>query len=201
MVAHCIKILIAGDSFSTKSSTTALSWMDLFEKNHQVTNLSQAGIGEYKIYKQVASVNINDFDLVIVSHTSPSRIHTNNHPVHKTGFHKDCDLILNDLIEHWQPFNTSLKTAKNFFKYHYDEDYQLDIYKLLRSQINNMISIPYVSLSHIDIVNLLAVEQCNIDLTRLWKSERGTINHYTEFGNEIIFKRILHEIKKTYKLG
>jgi hypothetical protein len=37
-----MKILIAGDSFSTKSSTTALSWMDLFEKNHQVTNLSQA---------------------------------------------------------------------------------------------------------------------------------------------------------------
>jgi hypothetical protein len=93
-----------------------------------------------------------------------------------------------------------LKTAKNFFKYHYDDDYQLDIYKLLRSQINNMISVPYISLSHIDIVNLLAVERCNIDLTKLWKSERGTINHYTEFGNEIIFKRILHELKKTYKL-
>lgn len=191
-----MRILIAGDSFSTKSSADPFSWMELLGSRHHVTNLSQAGVGEYKILKQLSSVDVNSFDLVIVSHTSPSRLHTASHPIHKVGFHKDCDLILNDLIEHRQPFNTSLTAAKNFFKFHYDDNYQIDIYKLIRSQINNLISIPYISLSHIDIVNKLAVEQCNIDFTELWKTERGTINHYTDSGNKQIFKTILDEINR-----
>ena len=192
-----MNILIAGDSFATKSSTSNLSWMELLAEQHQVTNLAQAGIGEYKIYKQLCSVDVNEFDLVIVSHTSPSRIHTNNHPIHKSGFHKNCDLILTDLIEHLQPFNTSLNTAKNFFKYHYDEEYQIDIYNLLRKQINDMICVPYISLSHIEIVNSLAIEKHNINLSTLWADERGTINHYTEVGNRFVFKRIQDELKKT----
>lgn len=192
-----MKILIAGDSFATKSSTTNSSWMELLGEQHQVTNLAQAGIGEYKIYKQLCSVDVNEFDLVIVSHTSPSRIHTNDHPIHKSGFHKDCDLILTDLVGHFQPFNTSLQTAKNFFKYHYDEEYQIDIYKLLRKQINDMILVPYISLSHVEIVSSLAIEKNNIDLSSLWATERGTINHYTEIGNKFVFKRIIDEIKKT----
>ena len=192
-----MNILIAGDSFATKSSTSNLSWMELLAEQHRVTNLAQAGVGEYKIYKQVCSVDINNFDLVIVSHTSPSRIHTNNHPVHKSGFYKNCDLILTDLVEHFQPFNTSLQTAKNFFKYHYDEEYQNDIYSLLRNQINDMISVPYISLSHVEIVNSLAVEKHNINLSALWADERGTINHYTEVGNRFVFKRIQDELKKT----
>jgi hypothetical protein len=192
-----MNILIAGDSFATKSSTCNSSWMELLAEQHQVTNLAQAGIGEYKIYKQLCSVDVNEFDLVIVSHTSPSRIHTNNHPIHKAGFHKDCDLILTDLIEHFQPFNTSLQTAKNFFKYHYDEEYQIDIYNLLRRQINDMILVPYISLSHIEIVNQLAIEKHNINLSPLWVGERGKINHYTRLGNRFVFKRIEDEIKKT----
>lgn len=192
-----MNIVIAGDSFATKSSTSILSWMELLEEEHQVTNLAQAGIGEYKIYKQLCSVDVNEFDLVIVSHTSPSRIHTTNHPIHKSGLHKNCDLILTDLIEHFRPFNTSLHTAKNFFKYHYDEEYQIDIYNLLRRQINDMICVPYISLSHVEIVNSLAIEQYNINLSSLWADERGTINHYTEIGNRFVFKRIQDELKKT----
>jgi hypothetical protein len=192
-----MNILIAGDSFATKSSACNSSWMELLAEQHQVTNLAQAGIGEYKIYKQVCSVDVNEFDLVIVSHTSPSRIHTNNHPIHKSGFHKDCDLILTDLVEHFQPFNTSLQTAKNFFKYHYDEEYQIDIYNLLRKQINDMILVPYISLSHVEIVNSLAIEKHNIDLSPLWAEERGNINHYTQVGNRFVFKRIQDELKKT----
>ena len=192
-----MNILIAGDSFATKSSTCNSSWMELLAEQHQVTNLAQAGIGEYKIYKQVCSVDVNEFDLVIVSHTSPSRIHTNNHPIHSSGFHKNCDLILTDLVEHFQPFNTSLQTAKNFFKYHYDEEYQIDIYNLLRKQINDMILVPYISLSHVEIVNSLAIEKHNIDLSLLWAEERGNINHYTKIGNRFVFKRIQDELKKT----
>jgi hypothetical protein len=124
-----MKILIAGDSFATVWPDSQLGWPTLLAKKYDVVNLAQAGIGEYKILKQIESQEINNFDLVIVSHTSPSRLHTKNHPVHKEGFHKNCDLILNDLINRSTFRNHSLKAAQEYFKYHYDDEYQIDIDK------------------------------------------------------------------------
>ena len=66
--------------------------------DYNVTNVSQAGVSEYKILKQVEDhLYSNDFDLVIVCHTSPYRVHTPEHPVHNSGLHKDCDLIYSDV--------------------------------------------------------------------------------------------------------
>ena len=185
-----MKILIAGDSFATVWPDSQLGWPTLLAKKYSVVNLAQAGIGEYKILKQIQSQEINNFDLVIVSHTSPSRLHTNNHPVHKDGFHKNCDLILNDLINRSAFRNPSLKAAQEYFKYHYDDTYQIDIYNLIRKQIKLLITVPYISMSHIDIANQLAVETNHIDFSGLWSKERGSINHYTIEGNSKIFETL-----------
>ncbi len=185
-----MKVLIAGDSFATIWPDSHLGWPTLLAKKYNVVNLAQAGIGEYKILKQIESQEINNFDLVIVSHTSPSRLHTNNHPVHKEGFHKNCDLILNDLVNRSSFRNPSLKAAQEYFKYHYDDQYQIDIYNLIRKQIKLLITVPYISMSHIDIVNQLAVETNHIDFSGLWSKERGSINHYTIEGNSKIFETL-----------
>jgi hypothetical protein len=185
-----MKILIAGDSFATVWPDSPLGWPTLLAKKYDVVNLAQAGIGEYKILKQIESQEINNFDLVIVSHTSPSRLHTNNHPVHKEGFHKNCDLILNDLVNRSAFRNPSLKAAQEYFKYHYDDEYQIDIYNLIRKQINELITIPYVSMSHVDIVNTLAIEANHLDFSNLWSKERGGMNHYTVEGNFKIFETL-----------
>ena len=185
-----MKILIAGDSFATVWPDSQLGWPTLLAKKYNVVNLAQAGIGEYKILKQIESQEIKDFDLVIVSHTSPSRLHTNNHPVHKEGFHKNCDLILNDLINRSTFRNPSLKAAQEYFKYHYDDEYQIDIYRLIRKQINELITIPYISMSHVDIVNTLAIEANHLDFSNVWSKERGSMNHYTVEGNFKIFETL-----------
>ena len=185
-----MKVLIAGDSFATIWPDSQLGWPTLLAKKYDVVNLAQAGIGEYKILKQIESQEINNFDLVIVSHTSPSRLHTNNHPVHKEGFHKNCDLILNDLINRSTFRNPSLKAAQEYFKYHYDDEYQIDIYNLIRKQINELITIPYISMSHVDVVNTLAIEANHIDFSNLWSKERGSMNHYTVEGNFKIFETL-----------
>jgi len=185
-----MKILIAGDSFATVWPNSQLGWPTLLAKKYDVVNLAQAGIGEYKILKQIESQEINNFDLVIVSHTSPSRLHTNNHPVHKEGFHKNCDLILNDLINRSAFRNPSLKAAQEYFKYHYDDAYQIDIYNLIRKQINELITIPYISMSHVDVVNTLAIEANHLDFSNLWSKERGNMNHYTVEGNFKIFETL-----------
>jgi len=194
-----MKILIAGDSFAARWPEEVLGWVNYLERQYNVTNLAQAGVGEYKILKQLESINLDDFDLVIVSHTSPSRVHTPTHPLHNNGFHKDCDLIYTDLESHHSFFNNSLTTAKGWFKHHYDEEYQIDVYNLIRKEINNKINIPYISLTHIEIAAKLAFEKDNIDFSDLWKKQRGDINHYTEIGNRVIFKILVEKIKSIKK--
>jgi hypothetical protein len=192
---HRMKILIAGDSFAAKWPNQHSGWVNLLEKDYSVTNIAQAGVGEYKILKQLESVNPNLFDLVIVSHTSPSRVHTPQHPTHKSGFHKNCDLIFADIEEASSCFNKSLQVAKGWFKYHYDDNYQMDIYQLVREKINNIINVPYISMSHITLLKNVLIEKDFIDFSDLWTIERGNVNHYTDNGNEVIYKIIKEKIK------
>lgn len=190
-----INILIAGDSFAAKWPFTRHSWVDLLAHKHKVTNLAQAGCGEYKILKQIESIDLEKFDLIIVSHTSPSRVHTPNHPIHKEGFHKNCDLLAKDIIERNSWFNSSLKAAQGYFKYHFDDEYQIDIYKLIRKKIYDIIeNKPYISLTHVEISKELSIELNSIDFSDLWKKERGNINHYTLEGNKMIYDKIINHI-------
>jgi hypothetical protein len=185
-----LKLLIAGDSFAAQWPDVTTGWVNLLEEYYTVTNIAQAGVSEYKILKQIESQDLTQYDIIIVSHTSPSRVHTTNHPLHKDGFHKDCDLIFNDIADRISIFNKNLAVSQGWFKYHYDEVYQIDMYNLIREKINALINIPYISLSHVDIVNQLSIEKTHIDFSDLWKIERGTMNHYTYNGNCAVFKSI-----------
>jgi hypothetical protein len=190
-----IKILIAGDSFAAKWPFARLGWVDILAHKHNVVNVAQAGCGEYKILKQVEKANLKDFDLVIVSHTSPGRVHTPDHPIHKIGFHKNCDLLANDIMDRNSWFNPNLRTAQGWFKYHYDDEYQIDIYKLIRKQIYELLeNMPYISMTHLPISKDLTIESNNIDFSDLWAKERGSINHYTPQGNRIIYEKIAEHI-------
>ena len=194
MVRKTKKILIAGDSFSAKWPN-GNGWVDLLAEEYDITILAQAGVGEYKILKQLESVKIEDYDCVIVSHTSPSRIHVKEHPLHKIGFHKDCDLLFNDIDRFSFPGST-LDIAKKWFVHYYDDEYQVDIYNLVRNKINDIIHIPYISMSHIDILKDMSIENLHLDFSGLWATNRGNCNHYNEVGNRFIFKKIQLEIEK-----
>jgi len=138
------RILIIGDSFAAnwnvKHSTKG--WPNLLSETYEITNLAQAGVSEYRVYQQLISVkNLDTYDLVIVSHTSPYRIYTPKHPVHAGDpLHNNADLMLNDLCHHarkpWNMFNTALHSAIKFFIYHTDDDYLETVYRLLREKIN-----------------------------------------------------------------
>jgi hypothetical protein len=185
------KVLIVGDSFA--ANWPGNGWPKMLAASFDVTNLAQAGVGEYKILKQLQSVDCNTFDTVVVSHTSPSRIHTPSHPLHKTGIHKDCDLIYEDLQRpSW--FNKSLSAAKGWFNYHYDDQYQIDMYLLVRKEIKEIIKIPYVSISHADFGIGLSIEDNHIDFKDLWKEHRGSVNHYDHTGNSAVYKKLMEVI-------
>lgn len=195
------RILIAGDSFAAEWPD-GRGWPLELAKDNAVNNVAQAGCGEYKILKQIKKVFKHDpswqknYDCIIVCHTSPSRIHTPEHPTHKQGLHKNCDLIFSDINHKFDWFNARLRTAKNWFWHHYDDEYQKDIYRLLRKEINEIITLPYLAVDNFSISKQFACEQNRLDLTEIWPLYRGESNHYTEEGNQIVFKQIVDKLDK-----
>jgi hypothetical protein len=199
-----MKILIVGDSFAADWSAKykeALGWPNLLAEHHTITNLSQAGVGEYKIYKQLMSVNLSNFDLVIIAHTSPYRVHTRKHPVHlQNKFYKNADLIYADIeyhltsITNW--FNKSLQSASKFFVHHYDEKFQETIYELIRDKINTLIGSTKCIVIHTHIVpNKFLNEKTVIDINEQVLTP-NLANHLSKESNRIVCIQILDKLNE-----
>ena len=189
------KILICGDSFAadwTIKYTELTGWPNLFDKTYEVTNLAQAGCCEYKIYLQLKSVDINNYDIILVSHTSPYRIYVKEHPVHNNNIlHKNSDLIYPDLKEHSKT-NRELDSIIDFFEKYFDENYAKFTHNLICKEIDLMLQ--YYNGNVIHITNLYWKDLYQFDnminFEFLFKKHRGLMNHYTNEGNQIIFNTI-----------
>jgi len=185
-----MKILIAGDSFVADWSVKYKNykgWPNLIAESFDTTNVAQAGVGQYKIFKQLQSVDINSFDVVITSYTSPYRVHTQKHPIHLDDvLHKNCDLLAND-IEYFynkDSKNESLRTARNYFKYHFDEEYYDTIHKILVNECDKIIG----HKKHIQVSDLKCITE---DWQAITQKHKGLINHLSEEGNIMLYNELL----------
>lgn len=185
-----MKILIVGDSFAVPVHQE--SWSVKLSAIYDTTNLSQAGCTEYHILKQLKSVDINNFDFIIVCHTSPYRLYVPQHPIHTEGMHKNAGLLPNDVeyhsnrIQNW--FNGGLHAARSFIKYHYSEQYQTDIYDLIKNKISNIIKKQKK-------IEMSWWENSDVGLQQLYTEFPGTINHMTAAANQSLLEQILKKIQ------
>jgi len=184
-----VKILICGDSFacdwSVKYNDYA-GWPNLLAEKFTVKNLAQAGCSEYKILKQIQSQILTEYDLIIISHTSPYRIPVGQHPVHyKDVLHKDSDLLYSDIKYHSEE-NNNLLSIVDFFENYFDSDAFITFHTLLCEKIQLLTkSYNTLHLAHIDWQGLYKFENF-LEFNSLWQSNRGLINHYDAKGNQTI---------------
>lgn len=191
-----MRLLIAGDSFAAEWPGDN-GWVKLLKKHHEVHNVAQAGVSEYKILKQLHNEVLTDYDAVIVSHTSPSRVHTPSHPLHKEGLHKDCDLLWSDIENRSTFLNPSLKAAKGYFKHHYDDHYYQTIYSLLRKEIYTLLhETKYLSLSHVEIAKHFVWEDNHMEFSEFWHKHKGKENHYNTLGNVKVYQLVLDALNR-----
>lgn len=199
------KILIFGDSFAadwTVKYPDQQGWPNMLAQTFNVTNIAQAGVSEYRVYQQVMSTkNLDQFDFFLVSHTSPYRAVTRQHPIHyQDPLHKNADLIMSDVKYHnslWKNiFNFSLKSAAGYFRYHYDDQYHETVYNLFRKAINDLLPADRLIVCNNFITPAEQNEKHYCDFSTIQKQYPGLMNHVSDLGNKLIYHQLCEYIKK-----
>ena len=190
------KLLICGDSFAADWTVKykGYGWVNLLEQNYKVTNLAQAGCSEYKILKQLQSVKLSKFDVVLVSHTSPYRLYVKEHPVHINNvLHKNSCLLYSDVLEHVENY-PELKPVVEYFDNYFDIDYAEHLHNLLLQEIEEMCGLNALHVSHIKWDKLYKFHKF-INFANIFEKYRGDMNHYNSQGNEIVYERVLAKLR------
>lgn len=180
------KILIAGDSFAADwtKKYDGIGWVNMLEKDFEVTNVAEAGVSEYKIYLQLQKQNKKDYDKIIISHTSAYRIPVITHPIHSQDIlHKNCDLIYSDLKEHNE--DKLVKIGIEFYENLFHFEYFVFTYNLIMKEIQNM----YPNSINITFFDSFKNENVH-GFENVYIKNKGLINHMNNKGNIIIYNRV-----------
>jgi hypothetical protein len=191
-----MRILIVGDSFAAdwqKKYPDKFGWPNLLAKTHIVDNLAQAGCSEYRIYKQLKSASLDQYDVVIISHTSPYRIYTEYHPDRCNDIlHHSCDLLYSD-TKNLAKTNAEYKSAVEYFEKFFSLEYAEFCYHTTIDKIKELlIDHRTVHLSHL--ASIVGTDYINF--SELFEKHQGSMNHYDDQGNNIIYNKILEELNK-----
>ena len=181
------RLLICGDSFSTDwtKKYKGIGWVNMLEKNYKITNISQAGVSEYKIYQQLNSVDLSKFDKILVSHTSAYRIPIQEHPVHKDDLlHYNCDILFSDVEKHLD--NPIMKTAYDFYSDIFYPEYFCFVNDLIYDKIKEITP----SATHITFFDNFYDNSVH-KFENIFLENKGTINHLNELGNKMIYQKVL----------
>lgn len=180
------KILIAGDSFAADwtKKYNGIGWVNMLSNDYDVINIAQAGVSEYKIYLQLKSIDLTQFDKIIVSHTSAYRIPIEEHPIHKGDLlHNNCDIIFSDVKEHLN--NPIMKIAYDFYSEIFHADYFIFVNDLIFNKIYELIP----NAKHITFFDSFYDDRVK-KYENIFLKNRGNINHLNDDGNHFIYKDI-----------
>lgn len=199
-----MKILICGDSFSADWQAKypdSKGWVNLLSDKYSVVNLAQCGVSEYKIWKQIQNVDLNNYDSIIISHATPNRIHCDRHPIHSDSIlHKNSDLIYADLLSHKD--NVDVRIAINYFERYFELEYYKDISDLICMQILNILG-EYSHLNQFHITNYTNNVKYKFlpsyNINKIFTQHRGEMNHLSDKGNQLVFNVIDKWIKSIVK--
>jgi hypothetical protein len=194
------KLLLVGPCWSSDWTIkySGIGWPNMLSNDFVVTNLSQTGCSEYKIYLQLQSVDIHAFDAIIVTHSTPRVFYVKEHPVHyRDPLHKNSDLVYNDIREASKK-DKSLLPIVTFFENYIDLDFMQFIFDTVCEKIDQTLQDFKGKVLHVahfpDDINYTFPNLIKFDL---FPKHRGLLNHYDDQGNSIVYKTLLEKLKET----
>jgi hypothetical protein len=190
------KILIVGDSFSSPQLAGKNGWPNLLEKQFVITNLSQPGIGEYKILQKLKTQNLSQFDLVIISHTSENRLHCESNPLYpQSHLYHSSDIIFADAESKKDQLSIA-NTIVDYFKIIFDPEYYRFIHYSCCQEIDKLTSATSViHMTNFQWNHLYPFKNL-LNFYEVWRRYPGEEVHYSYEGNQIVFNTLLEKINK-----
>jgi hypothetical protein len=190
------KILIIGDSFSSEQLSKKVGWIFKLKEFFEIVNLSSPGIGEYKILEKLKTIELNQFDKILISHTSPYRINVSKNILYdKNHLYHNSDIIIEDL-QNKSTINDEYFSIYKFIIETTDENYLKFVHTQCVKEILEITkNYKTIHITHFEWDDLFPIENMH-NFYSLWVNHKGNINHYSEKGNEILLSKILHIINK-----
>jgi|APSaa5957512535_1039671.scaffolds.fasta_scaffold24862_2 hypothetical protein len=198
------RVLICGDSFAADVLSDKTSWTKLLTNEYDVTNVASPGIGEYKILQQLKSNISNDYDYIIISHTSPNRIHTMENPLYPKKSHPYhiSDVLFND-VDDKRGDNSDADWLYDYFLKVFDVEYYKYVHTSCCRDIDELTNIQNVlHITHFEWDDFYQFGHDFRNFYPMWLQNKGQVNHYNDVGNGIIFDSIsewLVDSKNNYK--
>lgn len=190
------QVLILGDSFAADWTVkySGTGWPNMLAQHHTVTNLAQAGCGEYKIWLQLESImkTLPNFDCILIAHTSPYRIYVKEHPVHhQDRLHGASDLIYNDIKDKLDT-DPELRIIVQWFEKYFDLDHAKFVHNLICEKIDCVLEPWQNKVLHITNLDWTGLYRFNhmMSFASVFEKHKGLMNHYDTQGNELIFQSI-----------
>jgi hypothetical protein len=191
------RILICGDSFAADWTVKykGQGWPNMLANDFEIDNLARAGVSEYKIFQQIVSADLTQYEGIIVAHTSPYRLYVKEHPIHaKDSLHSDCDLIYSD-VKDAVTTHPELAGIVDYFENYFDPDYATFVHNLICEKIEN-----YCSWYCKNVVHMINFEgqykfKNSVDFVNLFKEHRGQMNHFDNIGNLKVYQTLLDILK------
>jgi hypothetical protein len=194
------KIALFGDSFGyQKKDNVFPSWVDLLEENYEITNYCQCGVSQYKILKQIENANLDQFDILIVLHTSFSRVFVEHNPLHSDNpVYDTCDIIYSDIENHDGEF---AQTCRLYFKHIFSESYAKDLHNLICERIDKLCMTSKKLVIHatgFDYTDLYKFDRLE-NLHPIFVEHRGNVNHYNQKGNWLVYEKLSKRLNYSLK--
>jgi len=189
-------ILIVGDSFSSSQLSGTNGWPVLLQKNFCITNKSSPGIGEYKILQTLQAAELTNYNLILISHTSPNRLHCTSNPLYPIDhMYSQSDVIFADAESRAGQVPVAASIV-DYYKYIFDMDYYKFIHTCCCEKINQLTqSVPVLHITHFDWTGLYQFDNM-INFYTFWMDNRGNFAHYTQEANQTVYKQLHDRIQE-----
>jgi len=184
---------IFGDSFGyVKSDHEFLGWVEMLSTHVAVKNFCQCGSSQYRILQTLKSTDLNQFDQLIITHTSPTRVFARHNPLHADNpVYQNCDLLFADVEGRKDSFSVM---AQQYFKMLFDFHYSLDVHNMICREIDELcINLHCLHITHFDYTNCYQFVNM-INFFPIWSKNRGPVHHYNKHGNQYVFENIINKL-------
>jgi hypothetical protein len=188
-----MKLAIFGDSFSARvTHDNIIGWPIELEQYASIDNFSHSGSSEYRIFEIIKSTNLEKYDKILISHTSPLRMFVRHNPIHQNSqYHKNCDIIFQDIEQRKDEFSVACQL---FYKHIFDIDYSINMHNLICHEIEQLTNkYNTLHITHFDYTNLYQFKNF-INFYPHWLNNKGPVNHYSKIGNNFVANVICNHI-------